>query len=413
VPTVVLGPDGKPIKIPGLDGGGFTGNFPVDQIAGVVHGKEYVLQAISQQRIESDHPGLLDYMNKTGKLPGYAGGGLVAGTAELRKIIGERFGISDIGGWRPEDKYGEHSTGRALDVMVGNNKAKGDAVKDFALSNASAIDLKWVIWRQHLFYPGGGGYDMPDRGSPTQNHMDHVHIFSGTGITAGLKGALKGIGGGKPSAAAAAPSVTAPDPTGISAPDQTSATPATLASSSSPSSDGGISVPSSISGVASWGFDAMVDNADSGEGHRDPAAYFPKAASAAVSGQVSSALGVLGVPDSPGWLEGVSKFVGGLSISDGNGNKIFGGGGSSPFGSTGSLFGNTGPGDGYGGAAPVSASAMGAPALPAGDVHGSQAGRQPGPAGPTYNIRTATVEDAFVQAQRKENVRLASKVDRY
>lgn len=183
---------GKSLKA--LSGGGYTGNVPVDQIAGVVHGGEHVIKAMSRQRIENAYPGLLDFMNNNGRLPlpGYAEGGLVAGTAQLREIIQQRFGISNIGGYRPGDKYGEHSTGRALDVMVGGDKSSGDAVKDFALANASAIDLKWVIWRQHLYYPGGGGYDMEDRGDPTQNHMDHVHIFSGTGITAGLRGALQG-----------------------------------------------------------------------------------------------------------------------------------------------------------------------------------------------------------------------------
>lgn len=67
----------------------------------------------------------------------------------------------------------------------------------------------------------------------------------------------------------------------------------------------------------------------------------------------------------------------------------------------GSLLGNTGQGDGYGGAAPIAAAPMVPTQVPA-NMHGSRAGQQPGPAGPTYNIRTATVEDAFMQAQRQE-----------
>ena len=203
IPTEVLGISvpgadtlnnwGKSLK--GLSGGGYTGAMATDQIAGVVHGDEWVIKSQSRRRLENAYPGLLDFMNQHGRLPipGYADGGLVAGTAQLRKLITERFGISNIGGYRPGgDGFNEHSTGRALDVMVGNNGSAGDAVKNFALANADAIDLKWVIWKQHLYLPGGGGHDMEDRGSPTDNHMDHVHIFSGPGIANGLRGALRG-----------------------------------------------------------------------------------------------------------------------------------------------------------------------------------------------------------------------------
>ncbi|AKC03043.1 tail length tape measure protein [Gordonia phage Gsput1] len=127
-----------------------------------------------------------------GRLPRFADGGLATGTSQLRDAISERFGITDIGGYRPEDGYGEHSTGRALDVMVGGDSAKGDQVKDFAVQNADAIGLKWAIWQQKMWYPDGSSEAMPDRGSPTQNHMDHVHIFSDESISGGLKGSLTG-----------------------------------------------------------------------------------------------------------------------------------------------------------------------------------------------------------------------------
>lgn len=139
--------------------------------------------------IEEDSP-IVDAL--IGRLPRFADGGLATGTSQLRDAISERFGITDIGGYRPEDGYGEHSTGRALDVMVGGDSAKGDQVKDFAVQNADAIGLKWAIWQQKMWYPDGSSEAMPDRGSPTQNHMDHVHIFSDESISGGLKGSLTG-----------------------------------------------------------------------------------------------------------------------------------------------------------------------------------------------------------------------------
>lgn len=397
-PDWIPGIGGKTIsapKLPEFDRGGHTGNLPLDQIAGVVHGGEFVVKAASTRRIEDAYPGLLDRLNTMGALPGYAAGGLVAGAQELRRIIGEKFGIKNIGGYRPGGAgYNEHVTGRALDVMVGGDKSKGDAVKDFALSNSDAIDLKWVIWRQHLFYPGGGGYDMPDRGSPTQNHMDHVHIFSGTGIVDGLRGALKG--------GAAAPAVSPvaanqPDPTGISAPDQTGAT------TDSGSISGGIAIPDSITGLSKLGLDDLGKGVGTTSTGSD-LSLFGKAGGSAIEGQVSSALGVLGVGNTPGWLKGISQFVGGISVTDkATGRKVFDGK------NIGGVF-SGGGGPDYGGAAPMSANVTGT-AAPT-EAHGGRAGQQPGP---TFNttIQARDAEGALEQWQRKQNEIMASKLARY
>lgn len=380
----------------GFDTGGYTGNVPINRIAGVVHGDEFVIKAKSRKGIENAHPGLLDYLNANGKLPGYAGGGLVAGSAELRKIIGERFGIKNIGGYR-QDSYGEHPTGRALDVMVYQDKAKGDAVKDFAVDNASAIDLKWAIWQQKLWYPGGRSEKMATRanGDPTQNHMDHVHIFSGPGITNGLLGALKSKGAETAQSVAAGVN----PPVGDSA--VSSGGSAASGGGASPSGGGGFNLPSSISGLSGIGLAGMgVKSQVPGQPERT--FEFGNAAAAAVGGQVSSALGVLGVGDSPGWLKGISQFVSGISV---------GGGG----GSGGGLGASDGAGIGrFGGAAPISASAaVPAPAaVPAGTAHGGRAGQQPGP---TFNtmISAFDTSDAVSMMRRQQDEITAAKLGRW
>lgn len=69
------------VKIPHLPkfaGGGYTGNGSESRVAGVVHGGEYVIKAASTAGIQNAFPGLLDYLNNKGKLPGYYGGGQVA-----------------------------------------------------------------------------------------------------------------------------------------------------------------------------------------------------------------------------------------------------------------------------------------------------------------------------------------------
>lgn len=365
-----------PFLIPGRAGGGYTGNMAADRIAGVVHGGEYVIRKSSTDRLEKNYPGLLGMLN------GYQGGGLVAGAAELRRIISERFGISDIGGWRPADKAGEHVTGRALDVMVGNNKAKGDAIKDWVLANASAMDLKWVIWRQHLYYPGGGGYDMTDRGNPTQNHMDHVHIFSGDGISKGLLGAL-----GKKPASSAAPAIGESAATGtLSTPSVPSAAAAAAPASSSALSS--ISMPSTIGGLSGWGLSSLPNPTaglpDDSPWKQDSAKMFAGAGAAAIEGQVSAALGVFGVPNSPGWLQGISRFVSGIQVSKTGGSS----------------------------AAPKSAAPRIAAPPDLGGIGGNTNNPSNGPQ-VNYNIRTATVEDAFTAARRKEDERARARLSRY
>jgi TP901 family phage tail tape measure protein len=57
--------------------GGYTGPGPRTQVAGFVHRDEQVIKAPSRQKFESAHPGALDHINRTGELPGYAGGGYV------------------------------------------------------------------------------------------------------------------------------------------------------------------------------------------------------------------------------------------------------------------------------------------------------------------------------------------------
>jgi len=61
----------------GYDEGGWTGPGQKHDVAGVVHADEYVIKKNSRQKIEKNHPGALDEMNETGRLPGYATGGRV------------------------------------------------------------------------------------------------------------------------------------------------------------------------------------------------------------------------------------------------------------------------------------------------------------------------------------------------
>lgn len=82
--------------------------------------------------------------------------------------------LTDIGGYRAGDP-GDHGTGHAVDVMCGTSD--GDALAAHLQGMAGTLNIKYIIWKQRIWYPGGGGWEpMEDRGSVTANHYDHVHI---------------------------------------------------------------------------------------------------------------------------------------------------------------------------------------------------------------------------------------------
>jgi hypothetical protein len=94
--------------------------------------------------------------------------------------LGPKFGISSIGGYRSSgsrDPNG-HPAGLAIDLMVSDVK-RGTGLAEYAKANAGRLGVLYIIWRQRIWSvarSSEGWRQMEDRGSPTQNHMDHVHI---------------------------------------------------------------------------------------------------------------------------------------------------------------------------------------------------------------------------------------------
>ncbi len=94
---------------------------------------------------------------------------------QVRTMISQRFGVTNIGGFRPGDPQ-DHGKGLALDVMVPVSSALGDSIANWAIANSGDLNIKYVIWKQRIWMPGRSWKGMGDRGSITQNHYDHVHI---------------------------------------------------------------------------------------------------------------------------------------------------------------------------------------------------------------------------------------------
>ena len=99
---------------------------------------------------------------------------------QVRTMIAERFGVTNIGGFRPGDPQ-DHGKGLALDVMVPVSSALGDSIANWAIANSGDLNIKYVIWKQKIWMPGRSWKGMEDRGSITANHFDHVHLSFNTG----------------------------------------------------------------------------------------------------------------------------------------------------------------------------------------------------------------------------------------
>ncbi|MGO4242986.1 ligand-binding protein SH3, partial [Janibacter sp. RAF20_2_2] len=84
--------------------------------------------------------------------------------------------MTNIGGFRAGDP-GDHGSGNAVDIMV--TGSRGDQVASWLQANAGQLNIKYLIWKQRIWLPGSGWRPMEDRGDPTQNHFDHVHVSVG------------------------------------------------------------------------------------------------------------------------------------------------------------------------------------------------------------------------------------------
>jgi hypothetical protein len=83
-----------------------------------------------------------------------------------------------LGGTRASatDPHG-HPSGLALDYMVMSNATLGDAIARYHIDHWDELGVEYIIWEQRMLSsPGGSWQMMADRGSATQNHMDHVHV---------------------------------------------------------------------------------------------------------------------------------------------------------------------------------------------------------------------------------------------
>ena len=369
---------GDPVtfSLPKFSGGGYTGNGSTDQPAGFVHGGEHVIKASSRTSIENAYPGLLDYLNNKGTLPGYEGGGRVAlGNISGAGITtGEQQSMWDaVRGKFPEAILSSatrsvmteghpdfHNAGRAIDI---SGPGMGAIASWIASNYPESLEL--------IHSPFGSNIK-------NGKNVGDGNAFYGAGLMAAhgnhVHWALGSVA--KPSAkeSATAPTASAESSsTAGSAPTSATETPTTSASS-------GITLASSFSGLSATGGDMLgkLSPVSSPDGKSQSLDKIGSAVGQVASGQVSSALGVLGVGDSPGWLKGLSTLAGGI--------KVGGGAGAAPIN-----------------AATTAVSAVGSSI---GSVHGG-GGAAPGPV-TNFNIQTTDREPAYLVSERIAKERAAA-----
>jgi hypothetical protein len=87
--------------------------------------------------------------------------------------------------WRTQS-FGEHPKGRACDfaadpdsfggVASGSSRAYGNRLAAWAVKNAEALGIMYVIWYKQIWELGIGWHSFDGDGTPSGDHYNHVHI---------------------------------------------------------------------------------------------------------------------------------------------------------------------------------------------------------------------------------------------
>ena len=108
--------------------------------------------------------------------------GLQSQTAAFKEEVANAFGITSFSGYRA-GASDDHGSGLAIDFMVPQSSSLGDQVAQYAINHMADRGISYIIWKQRFYAPYASIYGpantwnpMPDRGSVTANHYDHVHV---------------------------------------------------------------------------------------------------------------------------------------------------------------------------------------------------------------------------------------------
>lgn len=103
--------------------------------------------------------------------------GLTPDAVLVHRTVCARFPqVTSFGGTRGGGGF--HATGQAVDCMIADPKI-GRQLADWVRAHARELGVSEVLYSQHIWTvqrSSEGWRSMPDRGSRTANHYDHVHV---------------------------------------------------------------------------------------------------------------------------------------------------------------------------------------------------------------------------------------------
>ncbi|MEV6362162.1 M23 family metallopeptidase [Nocardia asteroides] len=189
--VVPAGPDGAHLHLEiWTSGGRFGGGTAIDPMSWLQHSATSTGTTTPNSTLPSTPPSWHDTAIAGGSagtelpaLPAAIGteAGMQVDTIRVARTIVARFPqVQTMYGQR-EDPLPDHPSGRAVDIMIpnpssGKGKALGDQIADYLITNAAALRVDYIIWRQTYRAASGESNVMEDRGGDTANHMDHVHV---------------------------------------------------------------------------------------------------------------------------------------------------------------------------------------------------------------------------------------------
>lgn len=170
-----------------IQGGGGTSSNTAQAPARVNQVQSQPSQGTGNGQVPALEGGSFDYKKyKVQSFPGYekSKDSAKRGMEVAAKNWGGK--VTTISGWRAGSKVSTslHPKGLAIDVMIPDYKSQtgialGDEIAEFYKKNAQELKVTQVIWRKKIWTTqraSEGWRDMSDRGSDTDNHLDHPHI---------------------------------------------------------------------------------------------------------------------------------------------------------------------------------------------------------------------------------------------
>ncbi|WP_030175549.1 coiled-coil domain-containing protein [Spirillospora albida] len=168
----------------------------VDQIQKLIDEQEQARKE-AQKKVDELRKEIKDLLAKKAEIrtlvkkykpesPSAGMGGVTPRMLKVKNTLDVEFGpFPLIGCVRYTGDPQDHGTGHACDFMVttggamatGSAQRLGDQAAQYAITHASRLGVKYVIWRQRIYDMRSPGWRfMENRGGATANHYDHVHI---------------------------------------------------------------------------------------------------------------------------------------------------------------------------------------------------------------------------------------------